>query len=110
MAHVEFAAGVGQHGAGVEFWLGFAILVLGMFRYTVGVLLLPLCLCGRFNFGGVVSFLHGLCMGWYKCKPHIIGCMSGLRFRRVQKALAGIAGYKKTLPGQGFQGQASGLI
>jgi|TARA_R110000850_G_scaffold277133_1_gene423257 hypothetical protein len=36
--------------------------------------------------------------------------MSGLRFRRVQKALAGIAGYKKTLPGQGFQGQASGLI
>ena len=60
MAHVELAAGIGQHGAGVELGLLGAVGVLGVFLDQIGVAGLPILLGGRFDGGGVVAFLHGL--------------------------------------------------
>ena len=53
MAHVQFAAGVGQHGAGV-------ILLFGsVFGHAVNLTRRPLALRQLFNFNVLVLVLHG---------------------------------------------------
>jgi hypothetical protein len=59
MAHVQLAAGVGQHGAGVVLLLGVAFLIFGVLDYTVGIGLGPSGLRGALDLGVVVFVLHG---------------------------------------------------
>ena len=54
MAHVQLAAGIGQHGAGVE------LLFARVFAHAVDVALHPSGLQGAFELGVVVFFLHGV--------------------------------------------------
>jgi len=52
MAHVQLAAGVRQHGAGVE------LLPAGIFTNTIDIVLGPQGLDGLFNLGVLVFVLH----------------------------------------------------
>ena len=53
VAHVQLAAGVRQHGAGVEFFAA------AVFAYAVNIGLAPGGLYGAFKLRGLVNFLHG---------------------------------------------------
>jgi len=66
VAHVQLAAGIGQHGAGVELGLFRAVGVLGVFLDQIDVAGLPVLLGGRFDGSGEVAFLHGLVRGGEK--------------------------------------------
>ena len=59
MAHVQLAAGVGQHRTGVVLLLGAPAFIFGVFDYAVGVGLVPGGLRGALDLGVVVFVLHG---------------------------------------------------
>ena len=59
MTHVQFAAGVGQHGAGVILLLGATAFNFGVFDHAVGIGLGPGGLRGALDLGVVVFVLHG---------------------------------------------------
>ncbi len=59
MAHVQLAAGVGQHGAGVILLLGATAFIFGVFDHAVGVGEGPGGLRGALDLGVVVFVLHG---------------------------------------------------
>ena len=62
MAHVQLAAGVRQHGAGIE------LLLAGLFGHTVGVAGGPMVVRGALNLNVVVLFLHGILCGDHGCR------------------------------------------
>ena len=59
MAHVQLAAGVGQHGAGVILLLGATAFIFGVFDHAVGIGVGPGGLRGALDLGMVVFVLHG---------------------------------------------------
>ena len=59
MAHVQLAAGVGQHRTGVILLLGATVFIFGVFDYAVGIGLGPGGLRGALDLGVVVFVLHG---------------------------------------------------
>ncbi|CPM65109.1 Uncharacterised protein [Bordetella pertussis] len=60
VSHVQLAAGVGQHGAGVELGFFRPVGVLGVLVHQIGIAGLPGLLGGCFDGVGLVAFLHGL--------------------------------------------------
>jgi len=60
MAHVQLAAGVGQHRAGVKLLFRLALGIGGVLRHAVGIQGLPVGLGGGFYVKVLVFFLHGI--------------------------------------------------
>ena len=59
MAHVQLAAGVGQHRTGVVLLLEVAVFIFGVLDHAVGIGLGPGGLRGALDLGVVVFVLHG---------------------------------------------------
>ena len=59
MAHVQLAAGVGQHRTGVVLLLGVAVFIFGVFDHAVGIGLGPGGLRSALHLSMVVFVLHG---------------------------------------------------
>ena len=59
MAHMQLAAGVGQHRTGVVLLLGVAVFIFGVFDHAVGIGLGPGGLRSALHLSMVVFVLHG---------------------------------------------------